>query len=270
MTRSLVRWVHRRLLDHYGRPAWEPNYAPVDELVGTILSQHTSDLNSHRAFEALTTAFTSWEAVRDAPVDQLTETIRSGGLAVIKAQRIQAVLRVLTNGDGHVHLPDLRRMRRKRAVDLLTSLPGVGRKTAACVLLFGSHVPAIPVDTHVHRVSLRIGLVRPGTSPEATTDALEADLDPREYYAFHVNMIRLGREICKAPRPRCEVCPLRERCSTGLSASRLVGVGVEVAGERWRQRGHEAVDTRRRDRLDVQEVAQDGNADQLSGRQVRS
>jgi endonuclease III len=214
MTRSLVQWVHRRLLDHYGQPAWEPNYAPVDELIGTILSQHTSDLNSQRAFESLRAAFSSWEAVRDAPVDQLTETIRSGGLAVVKAHRIQAVLRALTDGDGGVHLPDLRRMRRPRAVQLLTGLPGVGRKTAACVLLFGSHVAAMPVDTHVHRVSLRLGLVPPRTSPEATTDALEAALKPRDYYAFHVNVIRLGREICKAPRPRCGVCPLRERCRT--------------------------------------------------------
>ena len=221
MTRSLVRWVDRRLLAHYAQPAWEPNYAPLDELIGTILSQHTSDVNSQRAFEALKSAFSCWEAVRDAPPDQLAETIRSGGLAVLKAQRIQAVLRALTDDDGHVRLPDLRRMRRGRAVDLLTRLPGVGRKTAACVLLFGSHVPAIPVDTHVHRVSLRLGLVPPKTSPEATTDVLEAALHPRDYYAFHVNMIRLGREICKAPRPRCEVCPLRERCRTS---------GVTIAG----------------------------------------
>jgi endonuclease-3 len=214
MTRSLVRWVHRRLLDYYGQPTWEPRCAPVDELIGTILSQHTSDLNSQRAFEALTTVFSGWEAVRDAPIERLTEAIRCGGLAAVKAHRVQAVLRALTDGEGRVRLPDLRRMRRKRAVDFLTSLPGVGRKTAACVLLFGSHVPAIPVDTHVHRVSLRLALVPPGTSPEATTDALEVALDPRDYYAFHVNMIRLGREICKAPRPRCEVCPLRERCRT--------------------------------------------------------
>src|SRR5207302_6259750 len=141
-------------------------------------------------------------AVRDAPVDQLTETIRRGGLAVVKAQRIQAVLRMLTNSDGRVELPDLRRMRRKRALDLLTSLPGVGRKTAACVLVFGSHVAALPVDTHVHRVSLRLGLVPPRASPEVTADALESAIDPRDYYALHVNLIRLGREICKAPRPR--------------------------------------------------------------------
>jgi endonuclease III len=220
---TTVRWAHRRLLEHYGRPEWETRYAPVDELIGTILSQHTSDVNSQRAFEALTTAFTSWEAVRDAPVDQLIETIRCGGLALVKAQRIQAVLRALTDDDGRVHLPDLRRMRRKRAVALLTSLPGVGRKTAACVLLFGAQLPAIPVDTHVHRVSLRMGLVGPRTSPVATTDALEAALDRRDYYAFHVNVIRLGREICKAPRPRCELCPLRERCQAGRGVTLAAG-----------------------------------------------
>ncbi len=215
----LARWVHRRLVEHYGRPVWEVSYAPLDELVGTILSQHTSDTNSERAFASLSRAFGSWEAVRDAPVDQLAETIRSGGLAVVKAHRIQSVLGALTDADGHVHLPDLRRMRRKRALGLLTSLPGVGRKTAACVLLFGSHVAAMPVDTHVHRVSLRLGLVPPRTTPEATTDILEAAIDPRDYYAFHVNLIRLGREICKAPRPRCEVCPLRERCKTGAATT---------------------------------------------------
>jgi endonuclease III len=215
MTRSLVRWVHRRLLDHYGQPVWPDTYAPIDELIGTILSQHTSDVNSQRAFEVLTRVFNTWEAVRDAPLEQLNETIRSGGLAAIKARRIQAVLSMLTADDGLVRLPDLRRMRRKRALTLLTSLPGVGRKTAACVLLFGSHVPAIPVDTHVHRVSLRLGLVPRGTSPEATTDALEASLAPPDYYAFHVNLIRLGRELCKASRPRCPACPLRERCAFG-------------------------------------------------------
>jgi len=214
MSRSLARWAHRRLLSHYGQPEWEAQYAPVDELIGTILSQHTSDVNSLRAFEALTRVFSGWEPVRDAPLDQLIETIRCGGLASVKAHRIQAVLRALTDHDGRVHLPDLRRMRRKRAIDLLTSLPGVGRKTAACVLLFGSHVPAMPVDTHVHRVSLRLGIVPPRTSPEATTDVLEAALDPSDYFAFHVNVIRLGREVCRAPRPRCEVCPLSDRCGS--------------------------------------------------------
>jgi endonuclease-3 len=213
-SRSLARWTHRQLLATYGRPEWEARYEPLEELIGTILSQHTSDVNSLRAYESLTARFASWEAVRDAPVGELTETIRSGGLAVIKAQRIQAVLRMLTDDDGLVRLPDLRRMPRQRALAFLTSLPGVGRKTAACVLLFGAHVPAIPVDTHVHRVAQRLGLVPVGTNPDATTDALEAAVPPEDHYAFHVNLIRLGRETCKAPRPRCGACSLRARCSS--------------------------------------------------------
>src|SRR5260370_17322930 len=115
MSRSLVSWAHSRMLTHYGQPAWEPQYAPVDELIGTILSQHTSDVNSLRAFEALTRAFSGWEAVRDAPLDQLTESIRSGGLAYVKAHRIQAGLRALTDNDAPVHLPSLRPHRRQRA-----------------------------------------------------------------------------------------------------------------------------------------------------------
>ncbi len=215
---TLTRWVLRRLVAHYGEPEWETRFAPLEELVGTILSQHTSDINSERAFHALSAAYSSWEAVRDAPLDELIETIRCGGLAVVKAERIQAVLRALTRDDGQVRLADFRCMPRPRAVADLTSLPGVGRKTAACVLLFGSHVAAIPVDTHVHRVAVRLGLVPARTSPDATEDALEAALEPGQYYAFHVNMIRLGREICKAPRPRCEVCPLNARCAHGVQS----------------------------------------------------
>ena len=212
-TKRLARWVHRRLIEHYGEPEWQTRFAPLEELIGTILSQHTSDVNSERAFAALMAQYSDWEAVRDAPLDELIETIRSGGLAVVKAQRIQAVLRALTDDDGRVRLPDVRDMRPSEAVGTLTKLPGVGRKTAACVLLFGAHMPAIPVDTHVHRVALRLGLVEPRTSADATEDTLEASLNPGQYYAFHVNMIRLGREVCKAPRPRCEACPLRARCA---------------------------------------------------------
>jgi endonuclease-3 len=213
---ALTRWVHRRLIEYYGNPRWETRFAPLEELIGTILSQHTSDVNSERAFRALMARYTSWNAVRDAPLEELVETIRGGGLAVIKSRRIQAVLRALTDDDRRVRLPDVREMERAEAVATLTSLPGVGRKTAACVLLFGAHVPAIPVDTHVHRLALRLGLVAARTAPDATEDALETFLDPGDYYTFHVNMIRLGREVCKAPRPRCEVCPLRARCATGV------------------------------------------------------
>jgi endonuclease III len=225
---TLARWVNQRLLDHYGRPQWGATYAPLDELVGTILSQHTSDINSDRAFASLKRRFGTWEAARDSQVEELVAAIRVGGLAQIKAQRIQAVLRMLTNSDGRVQLPNLKRMSRKDSVAFLTNLPGVGRKTAACVLLFGAHVPAMPVDTHVHRVARRLGLVPSAATPEATADALEAALDPRQYYAFHVNLIRLGREICKAPRPRCELCPLNQRCA--YMATVAVGAGRTSRG----------------------------------------
>jgi len=223
-----VRWVQRQLRARYGRPLNSApiDHAPLGELIGTILSQHTSDVNAERAFAALRTAFPTWEAVRDAPVEHLSQTIRQGGLANVKAQRIQAVLDALTNPHtGRVQLPNLRHLPRQQALELLTSLPGVGRKTAACVLLFGAHVPAIPVDTHVYRVALRLGLVPPRTSPEATTDALEAAVPPRDHYAFHVNMIRLGREICKAPRPHCAACPLRARCPTASPPPLQTGRG---------------------------------------------
>ncbi|MBV9581360.1 MAG: endonuclease III [Chloroflexi bacterium] len=220
-TTALIRWVHWRLIQHYGEPEWETRYAPLEELVGTILSQHTSDVNSGRAFQALTATYATWEAVRDAPVDELIATIRVGGLAVVKAQRIQAVLRELTEDDGRVHLADPRQMTRAEAVSTLTRLPGVGRKTAACVLVFGAHVPAIPVDTHVHRVALRLGLVPARTTADATEDRLEAALKPADYHTFHVNMIRLGRQICKAPLPRCGVCPLRARCTHVVQSGAL-------------------------------------------------
>jgi endonuclease III len=177
-----------------------------------VLSQHTSDVNAGRALAGLNAAFESWEDVRDASPNALENAIRSGGLAVVKAARIQAVLRALTSDAGLVGLPDLHRMRRQRGRELLTRLPGVGKKTASCVLLFGAGVPAIPVDTHVHRVSLRLGLVRPGTNPDRTTDELEAAIEPKDHFAFHINLIRHGREVCKAQRPRCGICVLRTRC----------------------------------------------------------
>ncbi len=204
--------MHRQLLAHYGRPAWEPSHQPLDELVGTILSQHTSDVNADRAFAGLKAAFPSWEAVRDAHPAEVEAAIRRGGLAVVKAARIQAVLRALTDAGGRVALPDLTRMRRLRARGVLVDLPGVGKKTASCVLLFGAGVPAIPVDTHVHRVSLRLGLIPPRATPDQAADLLEAAIPLKDHHAFHVNLIRHGREVCKAPRPRCDLCVLRTRC----------------------------------------------------------
>jgi len=212
MPRSFARWVHRQLLQHYGRPPWQPRNEPLDELIGTVLSQHTSDINAERAFAGLKATFQSWEAVRDAAPGGVEDAIRSGGLAVVKAARIQAVLRALTHASGLVELPDFRRMRRRQARDLLTRLPGVGKKTASCVLLFGAGIPAIPVDTHVHRVALRLGIVPARATPDQATDLLEAAIPFKDHFAFHVNLIRHGREVCRAQRPRCGTCVLRSRC----------------------------------------------------------
>jgi endonuclease-3 len=208
-----IRWVHRRLLEQYGHEPWEARSEPLDELIGTVLSQHTSDINADRAFAGLKAAFSSWEQVRDAAPEMVQQAIRSGGLAVVKAGRIQAILRALTDGEGRVTLPDVRRMRRHQARQLLMRLPGVGKKTASCVLVFGAGVPAIPVDTHVHRVAVRLGLVPPKANPDQATDFLEAAIAPRDHFAFHINLIRHGREVCKAQRPRCDLCVLRARCA---------------------------------------------------------
>lgn len=212
MPRSLARWVHQQLLRHYGRPNWDCRNEPLDELIATVLSQHTSDINADRAFAGLKARFSTWGQVRDAPETELQDAIRSGGLAVVKAGRIHAILQALTGSDGVIRLPT------PITRQYLITLPGVGMKTASCVLLFGAGLPAIPVDTHVHRVALRMGVVPPRTGPDAATEALEMAIPPRDHYAFHINLIRHGREICKAQRPRCEICVLRTRCAYAADA----------------------------------------------------
>ncbi len=216
--RAFTRWVHRRLLAEYEAPEWSCRNTPLDELIGTVLSQHTSDLNADRAFAGLRAAFPTWEAARDAPPGALEAAIKSGGLAVVKAARIRAILSDLSQPDGRVALPNLQRLGPKRARELLMGLPGVGRKTASCVLLFGAAMPAIPVDTHVHRVVLRLGIVPPRTNPDQACDALERDIPKAQQFAFHVNLIRHGREVCKALRPRCDACVLQARCAYAAAA----------------------------------------------------
>ena len=212
----------------YGIPRTAPHGHPIAELILTVLSQSTNDRNRDVAYLALRERWYEWTAIRDAPVDEIEEAIRPGGISKVKSARIKSILQAITDTapGGELSLDWLTDLSVPEARHYLTQLPGVGRKTAACVLLFGSHVPALPVDTHVHRVSLRLGLVSPRTSPEATADALEAALDPRQYYAFHLNLIRLGREICKAPRPRCEVCPLHQLCATYATARAITDRAV--------------------------------------------
>lgn len=215
-TRARVRRIRDRLREMYGRPMNVPHRRPIDELVRTVLSQATSDLNRDRAFERLTAAFGSWEAVRDAPVELVEEAIRPGGLSRQKAPRIQAVLREL--GDP-MDLGWLETADRDRAMGFLTSLPGVGRKTAACVQVFTWDRPEIPVDVHVFRIGGRLGLFRSNASFEEAHDELLALVDPADAYEFHMNLIRHGRVLCR-PRPRCGECALRRMCPFGRTTWR--------------------------------------------------
>lgn len=185
---------------------------PVDELVQTILSQNTSDINTSRAFDSLKRAFPSWEQVLPAPVEDIVEAIRVGGLAEQKAPRIQAVLRQILEERGDLDLGFLREMSPEEALDWLVRLPGVGPKTAACTLLFGLDMPVMPVDTHVHRVSLRLGLVPEGTSPASAQTILGEGLSSDDAWRAHMLLIRHGRITCKARSPRCPVCVVQQQC----------------------------------------------------------
>jgi endonuclease-3 len=206
--------VHQRLVEVYGIPEWRPDGDALGGLIGTILSQHTSDVNSDRAYQQLVATFPTWEAVRDAPQEAVAAAIRPGGLANIKAARIQEVLRVLSErlGGGPPSLAALDTLDLAAAEAYLRALPGVGPKTAACVLLFSLGRPAFPVDTHVWRVARRIGLIGPRVSAEAAHERLGQAIPPAWRHTLHVNLITHGRRICHAQRPACERCALRSLC----------------------------------------------------------
>lgn len=206
-----------RLEALYGMPEWKPRQKPLEELIHCILSQHTSDKNSSRAYRLLRQRYRSWQAVAEAPVEELAETIRPGGLANQKAPRIQAVLRAIYQVRGEYSLDWLRDLPTPEARKFLLSLPGVGPKCAAIVLCFALGRPVIPVDTHVFRVSWRLGLIPKSLGEAKAHDALEAIVPEPLVYRFHVALIRHGRAICKAQRPRCTECPLQEFCAYAQS-----------------------------------------------------
>jgi endonuclease-3 len=187
----------------------------MSELVLTLLSQNTSDANSGKAFVRLLHAFPDWPSVMEAPVSEVEDAIRPGGLAPTKAPRLQALLREVYERTGAFDLALLQNMPLEEARDWLRSLPAVGPKTAACVLLFALGRPALPVDTHVHRVSRRLGLVPDRSTAEQAHTVLEAMLQPEQMYAFHIQLIKHGRRTCTAQRPRCLKCPLRSVCPSG-------------------------------------------------------
>lgn len=207
-----ARLVHERLVAAYGPRPWRPGGDPLDELIATILSQHTSDLNSARAFASLRRAFPTWEAVLAADDESVADAIRSGGLAGVKAPRIRALLASLSATYGATRLDFLRELPTAKAREILEAISGVGPKTAACVLLFCLGRPVIPVDTHVHRVARRIGLAPPSASPDAVEAALEEALPPESYYSMHVGLITHGRQVCKAQRPHCARCSVADLC----------------------------------------------------------
>ncbi len=205
--------------DAYGRPELKPRFPAVDELVYTVLSQNTADVNTDRTFASLKAAYPRWSAARDAPVEELEAAIALGGLAHTKAPRIKHILAALSLDDGEPDLTVLDAMGDAEAEAYLTHLPGVGPKTAACVLLFSLGRPVMPVDTHVHRVARRLGLLDAGVNPEQAHPVLTELAGPEaaQIYAAHVGLVRHGRRVCHARRPACGVCPLAALCpSAGL------------------------------------------------------
>ena len=220
-TKHLVR-VYELLVRTYGEPKNEPDYDPLGGLIGTILSQHTSDINSDRAYEQLVETFSTWEDVRDAPTAKIVEAIKCGGLANIKSVRIQDVLQTLTEQQQErggtktlsVFLYDeLARRTTEEALRYLRELPGVGPKTAACVLMFNLDRPTFPIDTHVWRTTRRLGLIGPNVSADAAHTFFTKITPPEWVYPLHVNLIRHGRQICHAQRPECDRCPLFDECA---------------------------------------------------------
>jgi endonuclease-3 len=182
----------------------------------TVLSQNTSDHNSGRAFIRLLNEFDDWDAIAKGSVKKIERAIQPGGLAPTKAPRIQAILREVYARRGSYDISFLRDLPLEGAREWLTSLPGVGPKTAACVLLFALGRPALPVDTHVHRVAKRLGLVPEKSTAEQAAALLEKMVQPEDVYAFHIQLIKHGRRTCSAQRPKCGECVLGDRCPSAV------------------------------------------------------
>jgi len=207
-----ARRIHSLLLKTYGTPLWN-RLDGVSELVSTILSQNTNDGNRDLAYTRLRARFKTWEAVRDADADAVIEAIRPAGLANQKGPRIQAALRRVTEARGELNIDFLRDLPVEEARQWLTSINGVGPKTAAIVLLFCYDMPLFPVDTHIHRIAGRLGLIGPKVTAEQAHTIMEQLCPPGQHGSFHINIIRHGREICHARKPECERCPLQQECA---------------------------------------------------------
>jgi endonuclease-3 len=207
-----IREVQRRLRAEQGAFVPKPLLPVIDEVIATVLSQHTSDVNSERAFAQLKRRFPSWEQVADAPVDEVADAIRCGGIAGQKARRIKQILAAIEDREGRLDLSRLYELDDAAAESYLRSLPGVGPKTAACVLVFSMGRPAFPIDTHVHRVAARLGWIPAGATADKAYELLAPRVPPELRYDLHVALITHGRTVCRAQRPRCDACVLRDLC----------------------------------------------------------
>jgi endonuclease-3 len=212
-----VKYINQNLEATYGVPRNTNSNDPLDELIGTILSQSTSDVNSHRTFENLKRRFPDWEAVRSARIANIVSAIKSGGLANTKSIVIKNVLNEIKVRSGKLDLSFLRSVPVDEARNFLTSLKGIGPKTAACVLLFSCHRPVFPMDTHIFRITRRLGLVPKKCSDLQAHKIMESLVPLRKHYSLHVNLIRHGRKICRPTDPKCHVCSLIEHCDFGQS-----------------------------------------------------
>ena len=209
-----IQLIQQRLMSAYGKPVWRDPLPPVDELVSTFLSQNTNDVNRDVAFNQLIERFPDWAAVRDAPVDEVIAAIRTAGLANQKGPRIQeALAEIAEHTGGPIDLTFLKDLPPEDARQWLLNVKGVGPKTAAIVLLFSMGIPAFPVDTHIYRVSGRIGLRPSNLNVEKTHTYLEERIPEDMYYDLHLNLIRLGREVCGARKWHCYRCPIEDLCA---------------------------------------------------------
>ncbi len=212
MVRPTIHWVMDRMQKHYGHIPRKPVLDPVDELIQTVLSQNTSDVNSARAYQNLVKTFPTWGVLLDADDAAVADAIRAGGLADVKAPRLKGILSQIMKRRGRLDLNFLKDLPLPEAREWLQRLPGVGPKTAACVLLFSLGMSALPVDTHVHRVSRRLGLVPQEANAEKAQEVLEKSVPVKDVYTFHLQMILHGRRVCRAIRPACDQCVLSKRC----------------------------------------------------------
>jgi endonuclease-3 len=229
-SQSTVREIHRRLKRRFGPLEPPPRLDPLEELILTVLSQNTSDVNRDRAYEAMRRRYRTWNDLAMADESQLADAIRLGGLANTKAPRILAILREIREREGgSLDLSWMRGASASRVRAYLTALPGVGPKTAACVLAFSLGRPALPVDTHVFRVARRLGFLDDRTDAARAHAVMEELVPARLRIRMHVGMIRLGRAICRAGRPACEICPLQDLCPT---APAILGGRIRTASEK--------------------------------------